>query len=59
MIFDDWLDPQLRYIITNLTKMNLTVKWPNFNKYSDAVKNISKGYTDFKESLQKSKKTQT
>ena len=31
VIIDKWLDPQIRYIINNFTKMNVSIKWPDIS----------------------------
>jgi hypothetical protein len=40
IIIDSWLDPQIRYIMNNLSRMSLTIKWPEFDQYEKEVENI-------------------
>jgi len=37
-IIDKWLDPQIRYIVNQLTKMHITVKLPNFDSLISSEK---------------------
>lgn len=54
-LIDNWLDPQIRYIMNNLTKMNLTIKWPNIERYTQATKEISEGFEKYKKLLKEQK----
>ena len=40
MLIDKWLDPQIRYIVNQLTKMHITVKFPNFDEMFDNERNV-------------------
>ncbi|MDR0860802.1 MAG: hypothetical protein LBO09_07730 [Candidatus Peribacteria bacterium] len=35
LIIDKWLDPQIRYIANNFTKMNISLKWPDLSDIGD------------------------
>ncbi len=51
LLIDKWLDPQIRYILNQLTKMHVTVKLPNISNLvwyegevlSNVFKNVFKG----------------
>lgn len=32
ILIDGWLDPQIKYLTNNLTKMSLSIKWPDFSE---------------------------
>lgn len=47
ILIDNWLDPQIRYIINNLSKMTLTIKWPKFDQYATEFGKITDGFGKF------------
>jgi hypothetical protein len=42
ILIDDYLDPQIRYIANNLTKMHISLRRPDFNKLGEEISNIGK-----------------
>ncbi|MDR2540439.1 MAG: hypothetical protein LBD11_01305 [Candidatus Peribacteria bacterium] len=39
IIIDKWLDPQIRYIANNFTKMNISLKRPDFGGMGSDIQN--------------------
>jgi len=48
VIIDKWLDPQIRYILNQLTKMHINIKFPNISRLIDSevasLKDISSNF---------------
>ena len=48
LLIDKWLDPQIRYIVNQLTKMHINIKLPDMEKLVDGeiwtIQNVSKNF---------------
>jgi hypothetical protein len=41
VLIDNWLDPQIKYIANNFTKMHLSIKWPDVNALVAEAKTLA------------------